>query len=105
MRLYVRYDSVSSCRKIIRYLSAVTVPGVDSLILNSAFVNKNVTCTLHIDRMLMLMSQQDIEIEENNIFNKILRCVLYFNTKGTATIKPLIAIGEPFTCTTSRPFH
>ena len=49
--------------------------------------------------MLMLISQQDAEIEENNIFNKILRCVLYFNTKGTATIKPLIAIGEPFTCT------
>ena len=43
----------------------------------------------------MLISQQDAEIEENNIFNKILRCVLYFNTKGTATIKPLIALGEP----------
>ena len=44
--------------------------------------------------MLMLISQQDAEIEEKNIFNKILRCVLYFNTKGTATIKPLFGLGE-----------
>ena len=43
----------------------------------------------------MLISKQDAKIGENNIFNKILRCVLYFNTKGTATIKPLFALGEP----------
>ena len=89
MRFYVRYDSVSSCRQSIRYLSAVTVSG-------PKFGICQWKChALHIDRMLMLISKKDAKIGENNIFNKILRCAVYFNTKGTATIKPLFALGEP----------